>query len=167
MSEKVISDFKLRKFTEIDSVGLIALQNLIYPDHPLSFDSFHHQEKTRATKIQHKHWVWEKDNAIVCSVLYTQWEEIYHPNKFVIKIYVHPDHRGRCYGALCYNFIIRELERLDPIKISAHVYESHTQGVRFLENRGFKNTFKERESSLDLTVYDTKLYQDKIDSVLQ
>ena len=165
MSKKVISDFKLRKFTEIDSVGLIALQNLIYPDHPLSFDSFHHQEKTRATKIQHKHWVWEKDNTFICSALYTQWEEVYHPHKFVIKIYVHPDHRGRCYGALCYNFIIRELDRLDPIKISAHVYESHTHGVRFLENRGFKNTFTERESSLDLTSYDPKLYQGELDAI--
>ena len=59
MSEKIISDFKLREFTENDSVGLIAMQNFIYPDHPLSLDSFCHHEKTRSPKIQHKNWVWE------------------------------------------------------------------------------------------------------------
>ena len=62
---------------------------------------------------------------------------------------------------------MKELEHLYPIKISAHVYESHAYSVRFLENRGFKNTFTERESSLDLTVYDPKFYNNKLDSILQ
>ena len=36
-----------------------------------------------------------------------------------------------------------------------------------MENRSFINTFTERESSLDLRVYDPNLYQDKLDFVLQ
>jgi len=167
MSEKVINHLKLRQFAENDSIGLIAMQNLIYPDHPLSLDSFRHHEKTRSSKIQHKHWLWEKDGTFICSALYTQWEEVYHPHKFVIKIFVHPDHRDRGYGDFCYNFIMKKLEKIDPIKISAHVYESHAYSVDFLKNRGFKNTFIERESNLDLMVYDPKLYKEKLDSVLQ
>ena len=167
MSEKAILEFKLRLFAENDSGGFLALKNLLYPDHLSSLESFRHHEKTRSAKIQHKHWGMEKDSAILCSVLYTQWEEIYHPNKFVIKIYVHPDLQGRGYGAFCYDFIITELEPLDPVKMSMSIHEPHIHSVRFLEKRGFKNTFKERESNLDLTIYDPKLYQDKIDSVLQ
>jgi len=107
------------------------------------------------------------DDGIFCSCLYTQWEETYHPQKFVIKIYVHPDHWGKGYGALSYDFIIKKLEPLDPIKISINVYEPHTHSIHFFRNRGFKNTFKEYESSLDLTIYNPKLYQDKFDSVFQ
>ena len=167
MSDKTISDIKLRQLAENDYVGLLKLKNLIYPDHPISLKSFRHHEDTRPAKIQHKHWVMEKDSAIFCSVLYTQWEEIYHTNKFVIKIYVHPDLQERGYGTYCYDFIITELEPLDPIKMSMNVHEPHTHSVRFMEKRGFINTFMERESSLDLTIYDPKLYQEKLDSVLQ
>ena len=153
MSEKIIANVNLRPFTLNDFGGYLTLKNSLYPDHPLSLESFKHKEKTRSEKIQHKHWVWEKDNAILCSVNYTQWEEVFHPHKFVITIYVHTDQQGQGYGTFCYDFIIKELALLDPIKISSQVYELHTHSIRFLENRGFKNTIKERESSLDLTVY--------------
>jgi len=167
MSEKVIPNIKLRLFTGNDPAGFLALKNLLYRDHPSSLENFLHHERTRATKIHHKHWVWGKDSAILCSVLYTQWEEIYHPHKFVLKIYVHPDQQGRGFGAFCYDFIIKELKPLDPIKLSMHVHEPDTHSVRFIKKRGFKNTFKERESSLDLIAYNPKLFQDKLDSVLK
>ncbi len=167
MSIKENSGFRLNLFTKNDSVGFLALKNLLYPDHTMSLESFLHYENTRSEKIQHKHWVWRKNNTILCSALYTQWEEIYHPHKFVIKIYVHPDHQRNGYGTFAYNFIIKKLEPLDPIKISAHVHEPQTHSIRFLENRGFKNTLKERESSLDLTAYDHKLFQEDLDFVLQ
>ena len=161
------SDFKLRPFSENDSERFLILKNLIYPDHPMSFEGFRHHEKTRPSKIQHKHWVCEKDNTIFCSALYTQWEDSYDPKKFVIKINVQPDQQGFGCGAFCYDFLMKELEPLDPIKISAQVHEPHTHSISFLENRGFKNTFKERESRLDLIAYDFKLYQDELDVVLQ
>ena len=167
MSNKANSDFKLRLFTKHDSGGFLALKHLLYPDPLLSLESFLHHEKTRSAKIQHKHWICEKDNGILCSALYTQWEEIYHPHKFVITIYVHPDKQGQGYGALCYDFIQKELVFVDPIKITAQVHEPHIHSIRFLENRGFKNTIQERESRLDLTIYNPKLYQGKLDYVLQ
>ena len=167
MSENTISKLKLRQFIDNDSREVVTLKNALYPDHPLSHASFRHQEKTREDKIQHKHWVMQKNNTIFCSALYTQWMDCYHPHKFVIKIDVHPENQGQGIGTFCYDFLLKELEPLSPIKISAHVYEPHTHSVRFLENRGFLNTFKEQESSLDLTAYDPKLYEDKLYSVLQ
>jgi len=167
MSDKTISYIKLRQLAENDYEGLLTLKNLIYPDHPISLESFRHNENTRPAKIQHKHWVLENDNVILCSALYTQWVESYHQQKFVIQISVHPDYQRQGYGSFCYDFIIKKLQSLSPIKISVHVYEPHTHSVHFLENRGFKNTYTERESSLDLRVYDPKLYQKMLNSVLQ
>ena len=167
MSDKTISDIKLRQLVENDYVSLLKLKNLIYPDHPISLKSFRHHENTRQAKIRHKHWVWENDNVILCSVLYTQWIESYHPQKFVIQISVHPDYQGQGCGSFCYDLIIKELLPLNPIKLSAHVHEPHKHSVRFLEKRCFKNTFTEHESSLDFTAYNPKFYKNKLDSILQ
>ncbi|SVD88470.1 uncharacterized protein METZ01_LOCUS441324, partial [marine metagenome] len=52
MSNKTISQFKLRPFTENDSEGFLLLKNLLYPDHIISLESFCHKEKTRGSKIQ-------------------------------------------------------------------------------------------------------------------
>ena len=114
MSDKTISDIKLRQLVENDYVSLLKLKNLIYPDHPISLKSFRHHENTRPEKIQHKHWVWENDNVILCSALYTQWVEVYHPQKFVIQISVHPDYQGQGCGSFCYDFIIKKLQSLNP-----------------------------------------------------
>ena len=162
----ITSGFNLRPFTENDSAGFTVLQNLLYPDHIMSLDSFCHYEKTRESKIQHKQWVWKNDNDILCSALYTQWGDSYHPQKFVIKIYIHPDQHGKGYGTFCYNHLINKLASLDPIKLSVQVYEPHIQSISFFENRGFNNTITECESSLDLINYDPKLYQVDIDRIL-
>ena len=131
MSDKTISDIKLRQLAENDYEGFLKLKNLIYPDHPISLKSFRHHENTRPAKIQHNHWVWEYDNVILCSALYTQWVEVYHPHKFVLQISVHPDYQGQGYGVFSYNFIIKELLPLNPIKLSAHVHEPHIQSVHY------------------------------------
>ena len=106
MSIETNQDFNLRPFTEDDFEGFLALKNLLYPEHLQSLESFRHHENTRPAKIQHKHWVWENDNVILCSALYTQWVEVYHPQKFVIQISVHPDYQGQGCGSFCYDFII-------------------------------------------------------------
>ena len=122
MSNTIDPNFRLRLFTEDDYEGFLTLRNLLYPDHPVSLQSMQHHEKTRSKKIKHKHWVWEKNSIMYCSALYTQWEGVYHPNKFVIKIYVHPEQQNCGYGNFCYNFIIKELELFCPIKISTMIH---------------------------------------------
>ena len=89
------SNFSLRPVRDDYYEALAALRSLLYPQHPLSVQSMKHGDKTRDKKILHKQWVWKKDSSILCSALYTQWEEVYHPRKFVVKIYVHPEQQGK------------------------------------------------------------------------
>ena len=91
-SPNLDSNLNLRPFQDGDYEGLAVLRNLLYPQHPLSVKSMRHGDKTRDKKILHQQWGWKKDSSILCSALYTQWEEVYHPRKFVVKIYVHPEH---------------------------------------------------------------------------
>ena len=78
-------NFSLHPVHDDDYEILAVLRNLLYPQHPLSVKSMRHGDKTRDKKILHKQWIWKKDSSILCSALYTQWEEIYHPQKFVVK----------------------------------------------------------------------------------
>jgi len=133
----------------------------------LSVKSMRHGDKTRDKKILHQQWIWKKDSSILCSALYTQWEEIYHPQKFVVKIYVHPEQQGKGFGTKCYDFLINKLKPFDPLKITTQIHEPHQQSIRFFEKRGFKNTATERESSLDLTAYNPAKYEDEITRIDQ
>lgn len=160
-------NFNLRSFQEDDYKKLAVLRSLLYPQHPISIESMKHHDKTRGKKIQHQQWVWEHKQSILCSALYTQWEEIYHPQKFVIKIYVHPNHQGSGYGTICFDHLIKELQRFDPIKLTTEIHEPHQKGIHFFENRGFMHTISERESSLDLTAYNPNKYEDEVAKIDQ
>ena len=158
--------FSLRPFNENDYEGFAALQNLLYPDHPKSLETLRHDDKTREKKIPHKNWVWERNKKILVSAIHTQFTESIHPQKFVIEIYVHPEFQGQGFGAACYKHLLHELKQFDPVKLTCIVYETHERGIRFFQERGFVQTMKEKESSLDLTGYDPEQYQDEIDRVL-
>jgi len=155
-------NFSLRPVQIDDYEALAALKNLLYPQHPSSVKSMKHGDETRDKKILHQQWVWKKDSTILCSALYTQWEEIYHPQKFVLKIYVRPEEQGKGFGTICYDFLTDKLKPFDPLKITTEIYEPHQQSVQFFEKRGFKHTVTEKESSLDLIVYNPAKYEDEI-----
>ena len=161
------NNFNLRPFQDYDYEGLVNLKKTIYPQHPISVETMRHKDKTRDEKILHQQLVWEHRQSILCSILYTQWEEIYHPQKFVIKIYVHPNHQRLGYGTICYDHLLDDLKQYDPIKLTTQVHEPHQQSIHFLEKRGFKNTATERESNLDLTAYNPAKYEDEITRIDQ
>ena len=161
------TDFKLRPFSDRDYAGFVEMKNIIYPDHPWSVETFRHRDKTREKKIKYRCWVWEKNKNIVVSAVHTQYTESYHPHRFVIDICVHPDLQGQGYGAACYSHLMEKLEPFDPIKLMSEVHEPHERGIRFMEDRGFVQTHKERESSLDLRHYVPGQHQSELDRVLQ
>ena len=165
-SQNLNSNFKLRPFQDDDYEGLVALRNIIEPDHPKSVDQMRHSDKTHKDKIRQKRWVWEKNGDIAVSALYTQFFEAYHPQKFALFIHVHPDLQGQGYGSASYDRLMQEIKPFDPIKITTEVRENHPRGIRFMEERGFTNTMNEQESRLDLNAYDPSQYQNEVDRVL-
>ena len=166
MLKNIDSNFELRPFTDDDYPGIVTLKNALFPNHPSTVEQMRHNDNSHLGKIQQKRWVFEQNGNIVVSSIYTQFFEAYHPKKFVISIYVLPDLQGKGYGAFSYNYLIEKLEPFNPIKITSEVNEIHVRSIRFLEDRGFRNTMKEQESKLDLTAYDPLKYQSEIDRVL-
>ena len=167
MSENIDKRFMLRPFSDDDYNGFVDLRNTLFPDHPTSVEQVRHHDKAHKAKIQQKRWVYEQNEKIIVSAMYTQFIEVYHPKKFVIIIHVLKDIQGKGYGAYSYNYLMNKLKPFNPIKITSEVNEIHARSIRFLEDRGFINTMKEQESKLDLSIYDPTKYQCEIERVLE
>jgi len=165
MPQKQTSHFKLREFTENDYDGIVSLRNSLYPKHLKTVKMVRHHDKTHKGKIKEKRFVFAEDSNIIVCAGYSQFIDAYHPQKFIIYIHVNADHINKGYGGASFNFLIKQLEQFDPIKITSEVNEIHPQGVRFLKKRGFTVSMKEQESQLDLTSYKPELYQKEIDRV--
>ena len=74
-------NFKLRPFYDNDYKGFVALKNSLFPDHPTTVDQLHHNDQTHGVKIKQKRWVFEKNDAIVISAMYTQYIHYFSPKK--------------------------------------------------------------------------------------
>ena len=166
MPQKEASNFELRTFTENDYDGIVALRNSLYPNHPTTVKMVRHHDKAHTGKIKQKRFVFEENAVIIVCAGYSQFIDAYHPHKFVIYIHVDDNYINKGYGSVSYNFLIKQLQQFDPIKITSEVNEIHLRGIRFLEDRGFTISMNEQESQLDLTVYKPEKYQKEIARVL-
>jgi GNAT superfamily N-acetyltransferase len=125
-----------------------------------------HHDKTHKGKIKEKRFVFEEDGDIIVCAGYSQFIDAYHPQKFIIYIHVNRDHINKGYGGASFNFLMKQLQQFDPIKITSEVNEIHPRGIRFLKDRGFTVSMKEQESQLDLTAYKPEKYQKEIHRAL-
>ena len=109
----VIKDnkFKLRPFKEQDYPGVVILNNILFPDHPMSEDSLRYSDKIREKKIRHQRFIWEKDNQIKATASFSNLSWSYHPQTFDISIIVHPDFQGKGYGKTAYSYLMKELKK--------------------------------------------------------
>ena len=163
MPQKQASHFNLRTFTENDYDGIVALRNSLYPKHLKTVKIVRHHDNAHKGKIKEKRFVFEKGGNIIVCAGYSQFIDAYHPQKFVIYIHVSDNYINKGYGSASYNFLMKQLQPLDPIKITSEVNEIHPRGIRFLKDRGFTVSMKEQESQLDLTAYKPEKYQKEIE----
>ena len=51
MSQNIGSEFLLHPFTDNDYIGLVALKNSLFPDHPTTVEQMEHNDKNHYGKI--------------------------------------------------------------------------------------------------------------------
>lgn len=147
----------IRSMTEADYTGIAALATLIW-ESPTSVDSLRWD-------LEHKdprcldHWlVAEKSGVMVGYAEAEQWPGAYHPQKFHVRVTVHPDHRRQGVGSALYKQIMGDLAPFDPISVSTTVREDWPDSQRFVAARGFTEVMRYWDSYLnpqevDLTVW--------------
>lgn len=107
-------------------------------------------------------WVAVVDGKIVGTGYYQQMPGRYHPRKFDIQVAVLPDFRRQGIGGALYEQLREALAPFDPIALGAGARESRPDAVAFLEHRGFHEKLRNWESHLDLTVFTTDAFADRV-----
>jgi GNAT superfamily N-acetyltransferase len=152
--------FFLRLFTVHDYEAIYMITTAIYSEDAPPIEELQKMDEQRYDKLLFQRWVADLDGQVVGSGEYTQYLHKYHPQKFFLKIDVHPFYQHRGIGTALYDHLLQILLPLHPILIRAQTRENQPQSVRFLSQRGFQEEQRKWESRLDLATFDATPYLD-------
>lgn len=148
----------IRLFNLEDYAQFVELFNVINPEYVTTVKEMRYRDEHNDPKCKSKRWVAEMDGQLVGYGEYTQFADIYHPRKFVVRTSVHPDYRRRGIGSAIYDRVLEGLQPFDPIAVSGRSREDWRDGMRFAQKRGFHEVMREWESRLDVAAFDIRPY---------
>ncbi|HEU5315512.1 MAG TPA: N-acetyltransferase, partial [Chloroflexota bacterium] len=156
---------KIRPFdkSDADYARYVEIANANYPDHPYSVDETRHEDETwNYARYDAARWMAELENdgsntTIGYGELRHRTGE-FHPQKFWIDVYVHPDFQRRGYGDAIYCFVVDQLNQRNAKEAQTATDEPRTEVVGFLQRRGFKELRRVWESRLDVSSFDDSAF---------
>ncbi|HZY94263.1 MAG TPA: GNAT family N-acetyltransferase [Candidatus Bathyarchaeia archaeon] len=86
--------------------------------------------------------------------------DMFHPQKFWIRIWVDPNYQGRGAGRGLYDRLLRELESLGAVTVWTGSAENLPVRTAFFERSGFVEKTRAWESRLDVTSFDAEKFRD-------
>lgn len=149
---------QLRLFTPDDYPATVDLFNVCYPTWPITVDEARHRDDHPGEHCLWQRWVAEREDEVVAWAHYRQHPSAYHPQKFILELYVHPEQRGQGIGSALYNQLLAVLGPHNPLRLEGFVQEDQEAGVRFLHQRGFTEERRSWESRLHLPTFDLTPY---------
>ena len=160
------TSIRIRPFTQADYAGAIETNNAVYSDYPNAVEEWQHQDANRDPKIKHARFVAVMplsaqavlEGKIVGVGQYGQSMTNYHPRKFWLETYVHPDHQGQGIGSALYDTLMEALQPLEPLALRYGAREDMQRSLRFLQDRGFQEERRAWESRLDVQAFDPVPY---------
>jgi GNAT superfamily N-acetyltransferase len=140
--------------TDADYQALCDVSNAVWPDRPSVPQATRENDKRRDPKYYLQRLVAESDGSVIASALYGESEWTHVPGKFFISVQVHPDHQRRGVGTALYDHIMKDLAERGPTIFEAHAREDRSEGMDFLEKRGYKRTMRDQVSELVVADFD-------------
>lgn len=160
-------DITIRPFRgdDADYVALAALRNAIYPDYPLTAAEWRRIDERRPPNHVFARFVADRAGTMVGMGTFGHMTWMYHPNKFEIGVFVHPEHQRRGIGGRLYDHMMAELAAYEPAALRYEIREDFADSVRFAQARGFVEERRGWESRLDLASFDRSRFAGKIEQV--
>lgn len=140
--------------TDADYEAVVGLRNAAMPDYRDMVEDWRHWDDTRPDYCKWERWVAEADGAAVAQGGFYQFHGMYHPQKFFLDMYVHPEHQGRGVGQRLYDHLIRRLAPHNPIAIRAEAREDFAPANHILQKHGFAEEMRFWESRLAVAPFD-------------
>jgi mycothiol synthase len=154
---------RIRPYTPNDLPGFVALHNAVHPNQLTTIERLGHFVKGYNTEVDGRYyalsmWVADYDGQIVGLGRYNNLNMLYHPQKFLVDVSVHPDYECQGIGSALYDQVLTGLQPRNPLTLWADIPENNTPGLRFLAARGFHEGWRIWESHLDVTTFDPSPY---------
>jgi len=162
--------FTIRPFdhSDQDYTAAVAIQNAVWPDQPETVAWWQHRDQVRNKQYFYQSLLVEAAGQPVASghMMETPWS--YRPGKYALGVTVHPAYERRGIGIMLYDYIINALtERsLPPTMLISSVREDKSEGIHFLQQRGFQQVMRSPISRLDLASFDGSRFADVQTKVL-
>ena len=144
----------IRDFQPSDVSEIARVQHAAVPFQPWSVAEIERDLAKLEPKLQY-HWrIAEQNGEFVGFSRFARNAASYHDQKFLLDVCVHPDHQARGFGKALYSATLEALRKFDPISLRSQVRENDARGLRFAHNRGFLETKRDFESTLELETFD-------------
>lgn len=159
MPDLLPSSLTFRPATVADYPALAALLNAVLPYEPTSEQGLRQEDEERDERCKFARYVVESSGGeLIAAGGYDQFPGMYHPDKYLAWVNVHPEHQGRGVGRELADRIEGELAGRGALSILTYSREDITRGVRFAERRGYREKMRYFESRLDVPAFDPTPY---------
>lgn len=156
------AEARLRPFDPADYEAFAALHATLFPEHPSTPDEWRDTDRQYRNdpRLRHARFLAEQDGRLVGYAEYSQNPGMYHPRRFMLDGGVLTEFQGRGLGKALYAHLLGALAEFDPLSVRARAREDHARARRFLDERGFVETQRTWESTLDVGNFDFAPYAD-------
>ncbi|GAB4516012.1 MAG: GNAT family N-acetyltransferase [Anaerolineae bacterium] len=150
---------RFRQGTPDDYDAIAALATLTRPDIPVTADNLHYADSARDPKCKAGFIVALDDDVLCGYASFTQYIDIYHPQKFWMSVRVHPDHRRQGIGTALFQALLEATAEYQPIEFMAEFSMALPESSAFAEKHGFVLAHRRYESTLDVRQFDPLPWQ--------
>jgi mycothiol synthase len=155
----------IRPFIEADIEAAVPIWNLLNPDWPTSVPEVLDDYRKHDPKYLTQSYVAESDGRVLGVGEYDQSPGSYHPQRFLVTFYVHPEFHGHGIGKALYDKVLESLKPHNPVSARVQVRESSKRALRFFAERGFVETKRDWVSVLDVNRCDLTPYEEPLSSL--
>ena len=142
------------RYDEADYAEMATVRNAIYPEYPIAASEWRRWDQQRDERLTFCRLIAELDGRQVGGLVYENITWSYHPQKFQVGVWVHPDYQRRGVGGALYERLQAELAPYEPIALRHTLREDYVEGRKFAERRGFEEEVRSWESRLDVASFD-------------
>ncbi|GIW25984.1 GNAT family N-acetyltransferase [Meiothermus sp.] len=154
----------IRPFSQHDYPAIAEVLNAAWPDE-VHTEAGLREDDDHAPEVKWGRFVAEMDKEVVATAHYTQFEGMYHPQKFGVWVTVKPDFRSRGIGKVLYQAVLEALRPHNPISILSSTREDQPHALAWLQKLGFAEKMRYWESRLDVQAFEFGRWAHKIEAV--
>ena len=140
---------------ERDYPAVAAALSAAYPSYPFTPERLRARDESAPAHCLRGRWVAEEGGAVLGAGGYEQRADMYAPGRYEVQVHVLPDRQRQGIGGRLYGAVSEALSLRSPSELRAFCLETDSGAIGFLTRRGFVQTRRDGQASLDLAAFDS------------